>query len=97
MTLTQVLGVAAGEFQDLRAESQRERQNADANTPSGQEMPQFVHEHQDTQDEEECEKSCKRADHYTVNSSARATSSACDRAQRSTRRTVSSVETRSTS
>src|SRR5688572_30107824 len=83
-----VLGIAAGEFQDLGAETKRKGQHAHADAAGGEEVSQLVNEDKDTQDKEECEKS----GHYTVNSSARASSSACWRAQRSTRRTVSIVD-----
>src|SRR5438874_334326 len=87
-----VFGVAAAEADDGRVEPELEFEDADSDALCGQEVPELVHEHQDTEHENELDDRDRKT-HQTFNSNPRAMSCACARAAASTLRTVAIVGT----
>ena len=60
-----VFGVAAPERQQLRAEAQRKRQDADADPPRHHEMAELVDENQDAEDKNESQNAGHRRSYLT--------------------------------
>ena len=93
-----VLGAAAGEPQQTRAEPDREGKHAHADAPGGEEVAQLVDENEHADDKSESEQrqhGCRAP--YTGNSKLAISAREYSRAQRSASRTPASESVRCTS